>query len=154
MQARPPLITDPLKKDTAMAIYDGTYRWDGTKQNDQEPIAWSPGAYDVKIYKRDSTSQKVELLKPFVCIYARTGEGQSISANPEKFVKQLCAEFSLEPERVLWVEDLQRAENRYDIIMLTRSSKIGKTVFYKIEKRKPSALEREQLENELRMFSS
>ncbi len=126
-----------------MAIFDGRYRWDGTKKGEHEPIAWSPGAYDVKIFKYASSSEKVQHLKPVVCIYAPTGEGQSISAHPEKFAKQICNDFSLEIERVLWVEDLQTDKDRYQIVSFTRSMKIGRTIFYRTDKRK--ALDREIL---------
>ena len=124
-----------------MAIYAGRYQWDGTKTGEQEPIAWSAGAYDIKIFKCASSSEKVQHLKPFICIYAPTGDGQSISANPEKFVKQICNDFSLDIERVLWVEDLLTVENRYEVIQFTRSTKVGDTIFYRIDKR--MALERE-----------
>lgn len=124
-----------------MAIFDGRYRWDGTRKGDHEPIAWSPGAYDVKIFKCASSSEKVQHLKPFVCVYAPTGEGQSISANPEKFAKQICNDFSLNIERVLWVEDLLKDEDRYEVIMFTRSGKMGNTIFYRTNKR--MALDRE-----------
>ena len=118
-----------------MAIFDGRYRWEGTKRGEHEPIAWSPGAYDVKIFKCSSSSEKVQHLKPFVCIYAPTGEGQSISANPVKFAKQICNDFSLDLERVLWIEDLLTEENRYEVIMFTRSVKMGNTTFYRTDKR-------------------
>jgi hypothetical protein len=124
-----------------MAIYAGRYQWDGTKIGEQEPIAWSAGAYDIKIFKITSSSEKVQHLKPIVCIYSQTGYGQSISANPEKFVKQLCNDFALDIERVLWVEDLLTVENRYEVVKFTRSAKIGDTIFYRTDKR--MALERE-----------
>lgn len=131
-----------------MAIYDGTYRWDGTKKNGQDPIAWSPGAYNLKIYKRDVSGEKVKLLKPYVCVYSRTGVGHSISANPEKFVKQLCKEFSLDIDRVLWIEDHLLDENRYEVIMFTKSAQLGPSVFYKIVKRNASQHEVAQLEQD------
>jgi hypothetical protein len=128
-----------------MAIFAGRYRWDGTKKGDQEPIAWFSGCYEVKLFKRASSSLKVQYLKPFVCVYAPTGEGQSISANPEKFAKQLCTDFSLHIEQVLWVEDLLKEEGRYEVIMFTRSGKMGNRVFYRLEKRMA-------LESEIRMI--
>jgi hypothetical protein len=121
-----------------MAIFDGRYRWDGTKQGENEPIAWSPGAYDLKIFNYAPSSEKVEHLKPVVCIYSATGEGQSISAHPEKFAKQVCNDFSLEIERVLWVEDLQTEKDRYLIVSFTRSMRVGSTIFYRTDKRNPS----------------
>ncbi len=124
-----------------MAIYAGRYKWDGRKTSKQEPIAWSPGAYDIKIFKCTSSLEKVQHLKPYICIYAPTGEGQSISANPERFAKQICDDFSLDIERVLWVEDHLTTENRYEVVNFSRSTKIGDTILYRTDKR--MALERE-----------
>jgi len=132
-----------------MAIFNGRYRWDGTKRNNQEPIAWSPGAYDVKIFRCAPSSLKVEYLKPIVCVYASTGEGQSISANPEKFAKQICSDFSLDMERVLWVEDKHKDEDRYEVVMFTRSGKIGNTVFYLSQKRPAFRSEVDMIEQEM-----
>ena len=118
-----------------MAIFNGRYRWDGTKQDDVEPIAWYPGAYDVKILERSSTTDKVQHFKTSICLYARTGEGQSISANPEKFAKRICNDFSLDIDRVFWVEDLLTEQNRYLVVLFTRTGKMGKDLFYRTEKR-------------------
>ncbi|MGW8195485.1 MAG: hypothetical protein ACWGOX_14600 [Desulforhopalus sp.] len=120
-----------------MAIYNGRYRWDGTKKDNQDPIAWSPGAYDIEIFKCRSSSGTVQYLKSYLCIYARTGEGHSISANPEKFVKRICSDFSLDIDRVLWVEDHLAGDNRYEVVQFTRSGRVGRDIFYKISKREP-----------------
>ncbi len=124
-----------------MAIFNGRYRWDGTKKDDIEPIAWYPGSYDVKILDRSGTEGKVRHFKSTICLYARTGEGQSISASPEKFAKRICNDFALDIDRVLWVEDLLTEKDRYDIICFTRTGKMGKGFFYRTEKRQ--ALEAE-----------
>jgi hypothetical protein len=120
-----------------MTLFSGRYRWDGTKKDDREPIAWSPGAYDIEIFQCGQESGKIQHLKSHVCVYARTGQGHSISANPEKFAKQICSDFSLELERVLWVEDHLCEEDRYEVIMFTRSGRVGRDIFYKTNKRKP-----------------
>lgn len=132
-----------------MAIFSGRYRWDGTKRGESEPISWSPGAYDLKIFKRAASSGKVRYLKPYVCIYAQTGEGQSISASPEKFAKQICHDFSLEIEQVLWVEDLLHGKDRYEVVMFARSAKMGGVVFYHTQKRLASPAEVRMIEREL-----
>lgn len=118
-----------------MAIFNGRYRWDGTKKDDLEPIAWFPGSYDIKIVERPVMSGKVQLLKPYICLYARTGEGQSISANPEKFAKRICKDFSLEIERVLWVEDLLTETDRYEVTLFTLTGTLGSNRFYRSAKR-------------------
>lgn len=124
-----------------MTIFNGIYRWDGTKKDDLEPVAWYPGSYDVKILDRSGGGDKVRHFKNTICLYARTGEGQSISASPEKFAKRICSDFALDIDRVLWVEDLLTERDRYDIILFTRTGKMGKGFFYRTEKRR--ALEAE-----------
>ncbi|MGB3210962.1 MAG: hypothetical protein WBB19_09690 [Desulforhopalus sp.] len=118
-----------------MAIFNGKYCWDGTKRGEDEPIAWFPGSYNLKIFQCESPSKNVQHIKPILCIYSATGEGQSISANPEKFAKQICNDFALDIERVLWVEDLRTKLNRYEVVTFTRSGKMGNTIFYRTEKR-------------------
>lgn len=118
-----------------MAIFNGRYRWDGTKKDDLDPIAWYPGSYDVKILERSGSTDKVQHFKTAICLYARTGEGQSISANPEKFAKRICNDFSLDIDRVLWVEDLLTEHDRYSVVLFTRAGKMGKDFFYRTEKR-------------------
>ena len=136
------------------SIYVGRYSWDGIKNGNREPIAWSAGAYDIKIYKRPSFSGNIELLKPFVCVYSRTGIGQSISENPEKFAQHICNDFSLHIERVIWVEDLLTKDKQYDIVQFTRMRKIGTTILYKTEKRRADPREIVQFEDELQCLSS
>ncbi len=132
-----------------MAIFAGRYRWDGTKKGDQEPIAWFSGSYDVKLFKRAPSSRKVQYLKPFICVYAPTGEGQSISANPEKFAKQICFDFSLDIQQVLWVEDHLNDKDRYEVIVFSCTGKMGKTIFYGAEKRQALESEVRMIEQEL-----
>jgi len=132
-----------------MIIFNGRYSWDGTKKDGRFPITWFPGAYNLKIFSLAGKDSGILHLRPYICIYSETGEGQSISVNPQKFAKQICHEFSLDIERVLWVEDLLAEKDRYNIIMFNRSGRLSDTVFYKTVKRKPSAAERDQIEQEI-----
>ncbi|PHR28125.1 MAG: hypothetical protein COA36_07585 [Desulfotalea sp.] len=132
------------------SVYVGRYSWDGIKTDARDPIAWSAGTYDIKIYKRPSRLANVELLKPHVCVYSKTGIGQSISANPEKFAQHICYDFSLHIERVIWVENLLSKDRQYDIIRFKRIRKIGATIFYKTVKRRAGMDEILQIENELK----
>lgn len=136
------------------SIYVGRYSWEGIKTDERDPIAWSGGAYDIKIYKRPCLSGNVELLKPHVCVYSKTGIGQSISDKPERFAQHICFDFSLHMERVVWVEDLLGKTKQYDIVQFTRTRKIGTTLFYKTEKRRADMAEIAQLEEELHCLSS
>ena len=136
------------------SVYVGRYSWDGIKSGDREPIAWSGGAYDIVIYKRQTLPGNIELLKPHVCVYSKTGIGQSISENPEKFAQNICYDYSLQLERVVWVENLLCEKDRYDIVQFRRLRKIGNTILYKTEKRRADISEILQLEDELQCFSS
>lgn len=129
-----------------MIIFDGTYSWDGKKHGNREPISWFPGSYDLEIYRLPGEQPGVTLLKPYLCIFAETGDGHSISANPEKFAKQVCADFSLELDRVLWVEKLSR--ERFEVVVFSRSSKLAGTWFYEIDRRPPTASEAELIRSE------
>lgn len=133
-----------------MNIFNGKYSWDGKKHDNQEPIAWFPGAYNLKIIAlADSGSGKVRYLKPYLCIFSRTGEGLSISENPEKFAKHICSDFSLDLERVLWVEDLLDGPERYEIVIFTRTGKFGESFFYHVERRRAIAGEVQLIEKAL-----
>ena len=132
-----------------MTLFNGRYRWDGTKKGNIDPIAWFPGAYDVKILDCAKGTGKVRLLKPYLCLYARTGEGQSISAQPEKFALRICRDFSLEIGRVLWVEDLLTEQDRYEVVTFIRTGKDGDNPLYRSIKRMASAREIEYIKKAL-----
>jgi hypothetical protein len=138
----------PMNKD--MQIYNGIYSWDGKRHGNREPIAWFPGSYNLQIFDIGKDSTVVTSLKQFLCLYAETGSGHSISAHPEKFAKQVCRDFSLDLERVLWVEKLPGGGERYEVVVYSRSSKMGETRFYRVLKRPPTDIERQIIETELK----
>jgi len=137
-----------------MTLFNGRYRWDGTKKDNLDPIAWFPGAYDVKILDCAKEMGKVRLLKPYLCLYARTGEGQSISAHPEKFALRICHDFSLEIGRVLWVEDLLTEQDRYEVVTFIRTGKVGDNPLYRATKRKASNSEIAYIEKNLNLCTA
>ncbi len=136
-----------------MTLFNGRYSWDGTKKDNREPIAWFPGAYDLKIFDRADDKSAIKQLKRYVCIYTKTGDGQSISENPEKFARQICDDFSLDLEKVLWVEDLLCEKDRYVIVMFKKCRKLGDTFFYRASKRKPFEAEKRWINEALAKLS-
>jgi len=133
-----------------MTIFNGRYSWDGTKKDNRDPITWFPGAYDLKIFDRTGDKTGIKHLKPYTCIFSKTGEGQSISVNPEKFAKHICYDFSLELEKVLWVEDLLTDKERYLVVSFSRCGEMGDRIFYKTSKRQPSKGEKKLIERAVR----
>ncbi len=120
-----------------MAIFHGRYSWDGTKADDKEPISWFPGAYDLTIADLTESNNTLTFLRPHICVFTNTGRGYSVSANPEKFAKRICEDFSLQIDRVLWVEQREAGVDDFDIIVFTKKGQMGETSFYSMEKRKP-----------------
>ncbi len=132
-----------------MAIFDGRYSWTGKKEDDRDPIAWFPGAYDLKIVNLAEMKQGVTFLRPYLCIFTNTGHGHSVSANPEKFAKRICIDFSLKLERVLWVEQLKENPGNFEIIVFQKCGKLSENAFYQVRKRKPTSGEMVLITNEL-----
>jgi hypothetical protein len=71
--------------------------------------------------------------------------GFSISKNPEKFIKNLCHDFSLQIDKVLWVEQVERDREIFDIITFEKCGILGDDSIYIIKKRKPQ-------DNEIRLI--
>jgi hypothetical protein len=132
-----------------MKIFAGRYSWDGKKHTNKEPVAWFPGAYNLKIFNISEKKGGVKHLKPYVCIYSKTGEGLSISENPEKFAQHICSDFALEMDKVLWAEELREKSGEFEVVVFTRNGRLGETLFYRIDKRKPLAGEQRIIEKEL-----
>ncbi len=128
-----------------MAIFSGRYSWDGRKTDDKDPISWFPGAYDLKIINLEDSVNSISFMRPYLCIFTNTGSGYSVSANPEKFAKRICVDFSLPIERVLWVEQQEKDSDVFEIILFQKKNQVGDHIFYTIERRKPT-------ENELRLI--
>jgi hypothetical protein len=132
-----------------MYIFNGTYSWDGKRHGDRDPIAWFAGSYNLLIINLQAHRPGVRFLKPYLCVFSETGHGHSISANPEKFAKHVCTDFSLELERVLWVEKLP-SKDRYEVVVFTRSNRLGDKHFYRIDRRPPTAAESNLISNEIK----
>lgn len=128
-----------------MAIFNGRYSWDGKKTDNKDPISWFPGAYDLKIINLEESLKSVSFMRPYLCVFTNTGSGYSVSANPEKFAKRICEDFSLEIEKVLWVEQQEQNSEYFEIILFQKKGQVGSHVFYSIERRKP-------MDNELNLI--
>ncbi len=126
-----------LKAMRNKSIFDGRYSWDGTKRDRREPIAWFPGAYDLKIIDLTIGKKGIIFLKPYLCIYTNTGTGYSISENPERFAKNVCSDFELEMDKVLWVEQVERGKDIFEIVVFEKCGRIGDDPLYLTKKRRP-----------------
>ncbi|MBE0585937.1 MAG: hypothetical protein IH612_19530 [Desulfofustis sp.] len=128
-------------------IFSGMYSWDGKKHDERPPIAWFPGSYYLQICEVRRGAKNITPLKPFVCIYQQAGVGHSISAEPERFVQHICHDFSLAVDRVLWVERSPHpSAGAYQVIVFTKSGRLGDQDLYRVSKRDPTAAEAHVIE--------
>jgi hypothetical protein len=132
-----------------MYIFNGTYSWDGKKRDGRDPIAWFPGAYQLRIVNLSSNREGITPLKTHLCVFSETGQGHSISAKPLKFAQHICTDFSLDIERVLWVEKIEDTPGTYEILILSRNGKLGNEMFYRVERRLPTEAEQRLIEKSL-----
>ena len=132
-----------------MDIFSGRYSWDGKKTDGRDPISWFPGAYDLKIFNLENAVRSVSYIRPYMCIFTNTGKGYSVSANPEKFAKRICEDFSLPIEKVLWVEQKERGVDEYEVITFQKKGQVGQQIFYSIERREPMGNELSLIRKEL-----
>ncbi len=127
-----------FRSGESMIIFDGRYSWTGKKEGRRTPVAWFPGAYDLKIVDLSKKNKGATYIRPYLCIYANTGYGHSISAHPEKFIKRICGDFSLKIEKVLWVEQITDLPRTFEIIVFKKRGRLSTEAFYRVEKRKPT----------------
>ena len=88
-----------------MILYDGEYSWDGRVDRNERPISWWASTYHLKIVDLGRRAEGVFFLKPIIVKMNDTGRGASVVNCLPEMVKHICAEFRLDLNRVLWVED-------------------------------------------------
>ncbi len=132
-----------------MEIFNGIYSWDGKKHDGRDPVAWFPGAYNLRIFNLTIDSGGITHLKPYLCIFSETGRGHSVSAKPANFAKHVSRDFSLDIERVIWVEEIQEKEDCFEIIIFSRCGKLGDEPLYHAARRLPTEGERKLIERQL-----
>ena len=137
-----------------MTIFHGRYSWDGTKADNKDPISWFPGAYDLTIADLSDSHESLTFIRPYICIYTNTGKGYSVSANPEKFAKRICEDFSLKIDKVLWVERKEPGKESFDIVVFKKRGQMGETAFYSMEKRKPLSNELSIIQRQLEISNT
>lgn len=123
-----------------MILFNGKYSWDGKRTDEREPIAWFPGSCQLTLIDLSPEDKGVTYLKPYLCIFTQNnGGGHSISINPEKFTRRICADFSLDMEKVLWTERTESATDIYEVLIFTRGLTVGKKTLYTLSRREPIA---------------
>jgi hypothetical protein len=93
-----------------MILYDGEYSWKGSVDRNERPISWWASNYHLKIVDLGRQPNGVFFLKPVIVKIHDTGQGASVVNCLPEMAKHICAQFELDLNRVLWVEDASDGE--------------------------------------------
>ena len=89
-----------------MILYDGEYSWKGSVDRNERPISWWASTYHLKIVDLGRLANGLLYLKPVIVKIHDTGQGASVVNCLPELAKHICAEFELDLNRVLWVEEV------------------------------------------------
>jgi len=132
-----------------MEVFNGIYSWDGKRHDGRDPIAWYPGSYHLHIFTVGEDDGKILRMRRHICLYSETGNGHSVSKNPEKFAQYICDDFDLDLERTLWVEIHPDRDQKYEVVDYSVKNRMKNIRFYDVQRRQPNAQELELIEAHL-----
>lgn len=116
-----------------MILYDGRYSWKGRTASPKRPISWWQSAYQLRIIDVSRDAPDVVFIKPYLVLFSDTGEGASVTNCLPDLAKQICEDFNLTLNRVVWIEDRPDAADRYRVAMLRPVARLSGDVFYQVE---------------------
>ena len=120
------------KERIAVIIYDGEYSWKGKSTAKKRPISWWRSSYRLRIVDVSRDNPGIVFLKPHVVLFADTGEGASVTNCLPDLAKQICEDFELDLNRVVWVEDRPEIKERFRIAVFRPVARLGRDVFYQV----------------------
>ena len=120
------------KERIVVLIYDGEYSWKGQSTAKKRPISWWRSSYRLRIVDVSRDNPGIVFLKPHVVLFADTGEGASVTNCLPDLAKQICEDFELDLNRVVWVEDRPEIKERFRIAVFRPVARLGRDVFYQV----------------------
>lgn len=115
-----------------MIVYDGKYAWKGKSSRKKRPISWWHSAYRLRIVDLSGDANNVVFLKPIIVSFSDTGEGASVANCLPDLAKQICEDFDLDIDRVMWVEDRPESTERFRIALFQPVARVGAEFFYHV----------------------
>jgi hypothetical protein len=126
-------VQDPIGKERIVVIiYDGEYSWKGKSTAKKRPISWWRSSYRLRIVDVSRNTPGIVFLKPHVVLFADTGEGASVTNCLPDLAKQICEDFALDLNRVVWVEDRPEIKERFRVAVFRPVARLGSDVFYQV----------------------
>lgn len=116
-----------------MIVYDGEYSWKGSTATKKRPISWWRSDYRLRIVDVSRGAPDIVFLKPHMVLFTDTGKGASVTNCLPDLAKQICEDFKLDLDRVVWVEDRPDIQERFRIAMLRPVARLGSDRFYQVD---------------------
>ena len=131
----------PNVQETVMILFDGEYSWKGSVDRNTRPISWWASTCHLKIVDLGRRADGVVYLKPVIVRIHDTGQGASaINCLPE-LAKHICAEFNLDLERVLWVEETGEGPAAYQVASFVPVANVAGEPLYRTVRRPATSQE-------------
>lgn len=115
-----------------MIVYEGKYTWSGNATRKKRPISWWQSAYRLRIVDVSPETPGVLFLKPLIVFFADTGEGASVTNCLPDLAKQICKDFDLDFNRVVWIEERPDNEERFRVATFHPVARLGDEHFYQV----------------------
>lgn len=124
-----------------MILFDGEYSWKGRVDRNERPISWWASTYHLKIVDLERRAQGVFYLRPVIVKIHDTGRGASVVNCLSEMAKHICAEFNLDLNRVLWIEDAPGVEAGIQVASFEAVANVAGEPLYKAEWRPATSRE-------------
>ena len=118
-----------------MILFDGEYSWEGRVDRNVRPISWWASTYHLKIVDLGRQTDGVVYLKPVIVKMHDTGQGASVVNCLPEMAKHICAEFKLDLNRVLWIEELNAGGEEIQVASFEPVANVAGEPLYKTSRR-------------------
>ncbi|MGD8250938.1 MAG: hypothetical protein PVH30_02785 [Desulfobacterales bacterium] len=115
-----------------MIIFDGTYSWKGSTSQKRRVINWWPSSYRLMVVKLRGGASSVRFLRSHIVLFTDTGHGASVANCVQALAKEICRDFSLILERVLWIESDGKPDPGLNVAVFSPLTRVGKETFYEV----------------------
>ncbi len=115
-----------------MIVFDGKYSWNGTKRGSSKPVSWWPGAYWLKIINLSQSYGNIHMLKPIIIFAAETDNGHCVRHRYQDLVKNVCRDFKLQLEKLLWIAYNVNSPNQIETAAFELITRLGSEVFFSV----------------------
>ena len=127
-----------------MILFDGEYSWEGRVDRNERPISWWASTYYLKIVDLGRRADGVVYIRPVIVTLRDTGQGASVVNCLPEMAKHICADFDLDLNRVLWVEEVGDTDAAIQVASFESVATVAGESLY-TAKRRPATIQEADL---------